>query len=464
MPHDIAPSTRPGHARRGLHRAVVALLVAAVLALALPGGDALAGTPRSYSPRHVWQLKDNCVWAAGQMLVDKWTHGRVRVYQARLRRASGDKKGGSSLYDLSKGIARLTGIHLRASPGLGDSMTWWQLLDRLEHGGGAVLIGEYSRLPDHFTRWDPSFARKRSSSHAVYIERYDRANARVWLMDPLAEGAYAGEWIAVTALRRFASFKGDAVVAAATPARHNPTTAPLIDTAYVVGAPTVGRTAVAGSTLKVRVPLQIRFGFPAPSAQRFVATWEPVVDAIAARTSARSRAVVDTASMIGDQPDPVEVATTQPGRPVQPARIRQRAARPRRSGTVPPDPGPGRGCHGRHLPPLRPGRGDGHRAVRCKLVRPGTGRGDRGPVHHGQGGPVEHRDRRLADAESGPRRPSPGRAQVADAGRRGVDRPGPGRPGGDDPGRDRARRHGPPEAPAGDADHAPGRGRSRWIS
>jgi hypothetical protein len=309
VPYDIAPSIRPGQTRRGLQRAVVALLVAAVLALALPAGDALAGTPRTYSPRHVWQLKDNCVWAAGQMLVDKWTHGRVRVYQARLRRASGDKKGGSSLYDLSKGIARLTGIHLRASPGLGDSMTWWQLLDRLEHGGGAVLIGEYKRMPAHYTRWDPSFARKASSSHAVYVERYDRANARVWLMDPLAEGAYPGEWIAVTALRRFASFKGTAVVAAATPARHHPRTAPLIDSAYLVGTPSVGRTAIAGSTLKVRVPLKIRFGFPAPSAQRFVATWEPVVDAIAARTSARSRAVVDTASTVGDQPEPVRVAT-----------------------------------------------------------------------------------------------------------------------------------------------------------
>ncbi len=318
MPHDAALPTPPIRARRGLGRVGVGLLIAATLILALPAGEASAWSPRGdYSPRHVWQLKDNCVWAAGQMLVDKWTHGQVRVAQGRLRRASGDKKGGSSLYELSRGIARLTGIRLRASPGLGDSMTWWQLLDRLERGGGAVLIGEYRRLPAHFSRWDRSFARKRRSSHAVYIEKYDRAHGRVWLMDPLAVGDYPGEWIGVGALHRFASFKGNEVVAAATPATYRVRTAPLIDTAYAVRAPVLARTAVAGSTLRVSVALKIRFGFPAPTAQRFVGTWEPVVDAPASRTGTMSRAVVDTASSVGsDQPDPVRVATASGvGRP-----------------------------------------------------------------------------------------------------------------------------------------------------
>ncbi len=321
MPHDTAHPTRSLHVRRGLVQAVIGLLVAALLVLTLPAGEASAWSPRAprgdYSPRHVWQLKDNCVWAAGQMLVDKWTHGQVRVSQARLRRASGDKKGGSSLYELSRGIARLTGIRLHSSPGLGDSMTWWQLLDRLEHGGGAVLIGEYRRLPAAFTRWDRSFARKRKSSHAVYVERYDRAHGRVWLMDPLAVGDYPGEWIGVAALYHYASFKGDKVIAAATPATHRVTTAPLIDPAYAVRGPVLARTAVAGSALRVSVPLKIRFGFPAPAAQRFVGTWEPVVDAPAARTSAVSRAVVDTTASVGaDAAEPVTVATASGvGRP-----------------------------------------------------------------------------------------------------------------------------------------------------
>jgi len=250
------------------------------------------------------------VWAAGQMLLDKWTHGQVWVSQGRLRRASGDRKGGSSLYELSRGVARLTGIQLRSSPGLGDSMTWWQLLDRLEHGGGAVLIGEYRRLPAHFTRWNQSFARKRRSSHAVYIERYDRAHGRVWLMDPLAVGDYPGEWIGVAALHRYASFMGAQVVAAATPATHRVVTAPLTDTAYAVRGPVLGRTAVAGSTLRIGVPLKIRFGFPAPAAQRFVGTWEPVVDAPTGGSSVMSRAVVDTIASVGaDLAEPVEVAT-----------------------------------------------------------------------------------------------------------------------------------------------------------
>ena len=94
---------------------------------------------------------------------------------------------------------------MRASPGYGDTMTWWQLLDRLAHGGGAVLIGEYSRLPNHYTRWEQRFANRRKSSHAVYIQSYDRVHGKVWLMDPLAGGDYPGEWIDVGTLHRFAS-------------------------------------------------------------------------------------------------------------------------------------------------------------------------------------------------------------------------------------------------------------------
>ena len=161
------------------------------------------------------------------MLLDKWTHGRVIVWQSRLRHASHTKHKAASLVDLSRGIAKATGILLRSSPGMGDPMTWWQFLDRLEHGGGGVLIGLYSRLPSDFTRWNPAFADSSNSGHAVYVERYDRANARVWFMDPLAPRDLPGEWIPVEALRRFATFHGDYVLAAATPPRYRPTTAPL---------------------------------------------------------------------------------------------------------------------------------------------------------------------------------------------------------------------------------------------
>jgi len=272
--------------RRALDRRAGRLL----LGVALLAGLFAATTPSSveawtpgpasghYTPDHIQQLKNSCVWASGQMLLDKWTHGRVRISQAALRRASRDTgDSAASLFDLARGVARSTGIRLSFSPGFGDSMTWWQLLDRLEHGGGAVLIGMYSRLPSSFSRWNPAFAHSRASRHAVYVERYDRTNARVWLMDPLAPRDFPGEWIGVEALRRFASFQGDLVTAAATPVRSRPTTAPLRDQAYQLTGPSVGSPAIAGSSVAVRVGLSISDGFPLPAPHRLMARWDPII-------------------------------------------------------------------------------------------------------------------------------------------------------------------------------------------
>ena len=83
-------------------------------------------------------------------------------------------------------------------------------------------------------------------------------------MDPLAEGHYRGEWISVGALHRFATIEDGKVMAAATPARHQPTSPPLVDHAYrLAGLRLTGR-AVAGSTVGVKVSLFIAYGFPAP--------------------------------------------------------------------------------------------------------------------------------------------------------------------------------------------------------
>ena len=226
----------------------------------------------AYSPKHVWQKKDNCIWAAGSMLLDKWSHGRVRASQYVLRKASGDKKGGSSLRDLARGFGRAVGVRLE-TPGYGGSMAWWQLLDRLESGGGAVLVGEYNRMPARFSRWNPRYAARRSSSHAVFIERYDRRHGLVWIDDPLAPGGWPGEWIPVEDLRRFADIEDGVVQAAATPARRHPTTAPLIDQAYDVGAPQAAPIVLAGESLAVSIPLGISSGFPRPAAHRLLATW-----------------------------------------------------------------------------------------------------------------------------------------------------------------------------------------------
>ncbi len=315
MPEDVSPPDRHAPDRRSspsrprahlsgpLGRLLIGLVVCVGLLTALPVGPVEAASGRrptdSYTPSRVWQMKKNCVWAAGAMLVDKWTHGSIRVSQSVLRRASHDKKGGSSLYDLARGIGAVTGIRVAFSPGYGDTMAWWQLLDRLEHGGGAVLIGEYGKLPAHFTRWGRGFANRRNSSHAVYVQSYDRVHGRVWFMDPLADGHYPGEWIAVGALHRFATIEDGKVMAAATPARNDPRTAPLTDHAYHLSPPRLSGTPVAGATIRVQIGLGITAGFPEPAAQRVVAHWTPVASPEPPAQASRSRAVIDTASSPG---------------------------------------------------------------------------------------------------------------------------------------------------------------------
>ena len=184
MPDDTHHLTRHAHAERPLAHLLIGLALLTGLFVAMPvasvdgAGSAASAPTDGYVPHRVWQMKKNCVWAAGAMLIDKWTHGGTRVSQGVLRRASNDKKGGSSLYDLARGVAAVTGIRMRFSPGYGDTMAWWQFLDRLDHGGGAVLIGEYSKFPAHYSRWQPSFAHRRNSSHAVYVQSYDRVTGQ----------------------------------------------------------------------------------------------------------------------------------------------------------------------------------------------------------------------------------------------------------------------------------------------
>jgi hypothetical protein len=93
-------------------------------------------------------------------------------------------------------------------------------------------------------------------------------------MDPLAVGGYPGEWIDVRALRRFASFSGGYVRAAATPRRYRSLTAPLTDQAYRLGAPIIGPSIIAASSGPASIPLTIVDDFPLPAAHRLTATWE----------------------------------------------------------------------------------------------------------------------------------------------------------------------------------------------
>ena len=121
-----------------------------------------------------------------------------------MRRSSGDRVGGSRFADLARAISRQYGWRPKFSPDGGERLTWNDLLERLSSGGGAVLAGDYGRLGAPFTRWDRAYAHDpKAGGHALYVERYDEANKRIWLMDPLGRDGYNGEWAPVERVHAF---------------------------------------------------------------------------------------------------------------------------------------------------------------------------------------------------------------------------------------------------------------------
>ncbi len=216
---------------RPLRALAAAPLLFAMLLGAAPSPAAALEPPRplpGYRPTFVTQTDvhptNDCLWASGAMLIDKWTNGKIHPTHQRLRALSGDR-GGSNLADLKKAYKKL-GINLKFSPNGGERITFNGLLRRLAHGAGAVVLGDDSKLPRWYGRWDYGFwkmtkkEKKKHPSrdnHAVYVERYDRRHGRVWLMDPLAKGDWHGEWISIWALRKFAWSSGGALYTAVTP-------------------------------------------------------------------------------------------------------------------------------------------------------------------------------------------------------------------------------------------------------
>jgi hypothetical protein len=228
----------------------------------------------AYRPRFVRQTGKNCAFASAAMLIDKWTAGASRPAQAKLRTASRvPGSQGVSFGELSRAVARVSGIDLRYSPNGGDPLTWNELMSRLARGGAAVVGGAYSRLPRHYQRWGRSFAALGAarSGHAVYVERYQatRRGGRVWMMDPLASSSkYSGEWISTRALRRYAWRNSkDLVTAAATPE-------PPVFAGYEIGPPEVDPArSLAGQQVTVRLPLTIEPGWSKPDHLVLSAAW-----------------------------------------------------------------------------------------------------------------------------------------------------------------------------------------------
>lgn len=186
-------------------------------------------TPGLYSPPFITETDEpspwlDCTWSSGLMLANKATatathpNGRypgTRAEREALRAASGDRTGGSSLYDLRLGVVKRYRWTYSLLP-----ITWSTLMARMKAGHGANVQGLYSKLPAHFQRWDPHFATLGSrSTHAMYIQGHDRPGYQhidpktgllldFYLCDPLGRGTYKGEWIPVGAIKAFTSGLG----------------------------------------------------------------------------------------------------------------------------------------------------------------------------------------------------------------------------------------------------------------
>ncbi len=232
----------------------------------------------------------DCLWASASMMLDKWTNGDVRVGHERLRRLSGDRRGGSSLEDLQVVFRRL-GFRVALDRNGHGTLTWGALLARLRKGAGAVVLGDDHDLPRWYGRWDYAFWKKKGKkdNHAVYIERYDRRHGRVWLMDPLAHGAWRGEWISIWALRKFAWSAGGRVAAVVTP------TAKAAPFSHVsVGVPEM-RLSKEAVTARWRLSAPRRWSYPGTDVHaRFSVAASPI-EAAAASAGLSPGASADSA-------------------------------------------------------------------------------------------------------------------------------------------------------------------------
>lgn len=172
-----------------------------------------------YTPPFVTETDEpppwiDCTFSAGLMLWLKATLGGVphdRNEREQLRIASGDVVGGSSLYDLKRGIANRYHKTVVLAPFSGASAQ-----QRLARGDGMVIQGIYAALPAHYTRFDPGFAAQGDkSAHAMYFQGHDSKGYQhldatktmvvdAYVMDPLGRGSYDGEWISWAAVVQYA--------------------------------------------------------------------------------------------------------------------------------------------------------------------------------------------------------------------------------------------------------------------
>lgn len=154
---------------------------------------------------------EDCTWCSGVMLQNA-AHGRAKVPSTRkeyeaLRVAGGDGPAenpgdGSNIQQLQIGFRnRYDWTPVRIGVPNLPRATFAQVWSRLQPGTGAVVQGAMGVLGDHWNRWDPKFGQG-IGAHAAYAQR-EKAEDRVWWMNPLAPNSYAGEWMAKGVLRAY---------------------------------------------------------------------------------------------------------------------------------------------------------------------------------------------------------------------------------------------------------------------
>ncbi len=149
-----------------------------------------------------WRL---CTVAAGAMLADKQTKGKIKLSLAELANLIGKgyyPTAGTSLEDVAKGLKK-RGI----VPFIKHGAPWSNVLKWGQSGYGMVVQGEYNNI-------DPKYQLQKTNGkslpHAIYVDHISKTGV-AYIYDPLSKTATMQKW-PVEQLRLFAEdFNGPGV-------------------------------------------------------------------------------------------------------------------------------------------------------------------------------------------------------------------------------------------------------------
>ena len=273
------------------------------------------------------------------MLVDKWTHGGDPGQPE--RPPSGVARQEGRLEPVRPGPRGRRGDRDPDAASRPATATRWP--GGSSSIGSTMAAGRSSSVsteacPPTTRAGSRRFAHRRNSSHAVYVQSYDRVRGRVWLMDPLAEGttrasgSTSAPSIASPRSRTARSWRRRPRPAASADL------GPAVDHAYRLAGLAADRRAVAGSTVGVQVSLSIGDGFPNPTPHRFVGRWDPVWPEPPRRTRPAGRGRWSTPGRHRERSRPADPGRGRPRVGTRPGRTQRvpaalPGARPSRAST-----------------------------------------------------------------------------------------------------------------------------------